>query len=618
MQLIIFFELLVKCLQNRRNQFWRVCVQQRSLHFRVHPIFLPNFLCMLFKVALQRYFDSPTVCEETRRPPNIRTRFWSHLLNVPSAHTSLYEVSGWFVCEFPHRRFSPRCMSSWMFMQPITISKVLSHVALHHHTHFFEEHEHLIPRLVCLKKNTSGAMQIPQGFSTWDIHKFGHERSAETLQLNVLKIWKKHIGNSITTKDAWCAWPVKKQRRKPLLASVLNFDRSLSPLSTLPKETQAHKHDAMLGITAPWNSRQRAFAHTATHILFVSFASWHLRRCGCIRKSNAVQLCPKWRSVHMSTNYLRDRYPCMADKWVNVDNKHIPWQNKTWTRAHFGTFDVRDESRFVFEKPMMRAKSNVTSHVCSCQYPQPAILDCQWPLTDHTCSHHGREGGFSNGTLLPKLLNNILGTFRNERSCAPALSSGILVVGIRPRQTDKFSKLADTAKLQSKRCERPVRRNVSWGLQRDKCSKKSRNWQTQKNDRTKKTRPTENTWAKKHLFAYLNILDEILWQCVTISRGFLSWAIHAECVSVCEWLRTDGQDYGTENNCVSMCRVHCRVIVDNKSEFYHSSSHVDCTVWCQTRELINVEESNTSLYQHSSVLKKKRLLSPSSLRISGL
>ena len=54
-----------------------------------------------------------------------------------------------------------------------------------------------------------------------------------------------------------------------------------------------------------------------------------------------------------------------------------------------------------------------------------------------------------------------------------------------------------------------------------------------------------------------------------------------------------------------MYSEHCRVIVDNKSEFYHSSSHVDCTVRCKTRELKYVEESNNSLYQHSLVLKKK-------------
>ena len=57
----ILFELLTKRLQNRRNRFWRVRVQQRSLHLRVHPLSLPSFLCMLFIVALHGYFDSPAV-----------------------------------------------------------------------------------------------------------------------------------------------------------------------------------------------------------------------------------------------------------------------------------------------------------------------------------------------------------------------------------------------------------------------------------------------------------------------------------------------------------------------------------------------------------------------------
>ena len=33
MQLLTFFELFSKYLQNRRNQFWRIRVQQRSLYF---------------------------------------------------------------------------------------------------------------------------------------------------------------------------------------------------------------------------------------------------------------------------------------------------------------------------------------------------------------------------------------------------------------------------------------------------------------------------------------------------------------------------------------------------------------------------------------------------------
>ena len=55
-QLIILFVLFTKRLQNRRNQFWGVCVLQRCLHLRVHPVSFPNFLCMLLKVALQGYF----------------------------------------------------------------------------------------------------------------------------------------------------------------------------------------------------------------------------------------------------------------------------------------------------------------------------------------------------------------------------------------------------------------------------------------------------------------------------------------------------------------------------------------------------------------------------------
>ena len=38
------------------------------------------------------------------------------------------------------------------------------------------------------------------------------------------------------------------------------------------------------------------------------------------------------------------------------------------------------------------------------------------------------------------------------------------------------------------------------------------------------------------------------------------------------------QDSGTEGNRVCMDIVHCRVIVDNKCEFQHSSSCVICTV----------------------------------------
>ena len=74
-QLIILIELFTKRLQNRRNQFWKIRVRQRSLHLRVQSVSLPNFLCMPLIVALQSYFDSPTVCEEIRCFPNTFTRF---------------------------------------------------------------------------------------------------------------------------------------------------------------------------------------------------------------------------------------------------------------------------------------------------------------------------------------------------------------------------------------------------------------------------------------------------------------------------------------------------------------------------------------------------------------
>ena len=52
-QLRIFSELFTKSLHNRCNQFWRIRVQQRILHFRVHPISFPNLFSVLVNVALQ-------------------------------------------------------------------------------------------------------------------------------------------------------------------------------------------------------------------------------------------------------------------------------------------------------------------------------------------------------------------------------------------------------------------------------------------------------------------------------------------------------------------------------------------------------------------------------------
>ena len=80
---------------------------------------LPNFLCVFSKVALQVNQNNPCL-------PHVFTRFRSHLwifhLNVP---------------EFHPRRFFPRWMSSWMFMQIVTGCKVLSPVTLHHLTKTF-------------------------------------------------------------------------------------------------------------------------------------------------------------------------------------------------------------------------------------------------------------------------------------------------------------------------------------------------------------------------------------------------------------------------------------------------------------------------------------------------
>ena len=62
--LIIIFELVTRNLQNSGSWCWRARVQQRSPHFRVHP--LPNFRRMLVHVALQSSIEFPTVRQETR------------------------------------------------------------------------------------------------------------------------------------------------------------------------------------------------------------------------------------------------------------------------------------------------------------------------------------------------------------------------------------------------------------------------------------------------------------------------------------------------------------------------------------------------------------------------
>ena len=58
---------------------------------------------------------------------------------------------------------------------------------------------------------------------------------------------------------------------------------------------------------------------------------------------------------------------------------------------------------------------------------------------------------------------------------------------------------------------------------------------------------------------------------------------------------------GTESNCVCMCIVHCRVIVDNKCEFQESSSHVDCNfdarLVSKTRKYRSTKKLRKHVYQ---------------------
>ena len=66
--LIIIFKWFTKHLQNRLHQYWIARIQQRGF-----LKFLPSFLCTFFKVALQGYFDSPTV-----------EKHWFHMYSLDS------------------------------------------------------------------------------------------------------------------------------------------------------------------------------------------------------------------------------------------------------------------------------------------------------------------------------------------------------------------------------------------------------------------------------------------------------------------------------------------------------------------------------------------------------
>ena len=55
-QLIILFELFTKRLQNRCNQFWRIRVQQRSLHLRILRVCVPKLPAQALQSGSPRLF----------------------------------------------------------------------------------------------------------------------------------------------------------------------------------------------------------------------------------------------------------------------------------------------------------------------------------------------------------------------------------------------------------------------------------------------------------------------------------------------------------------------------------------------------------------------------------
>ena len=71
----------------------RVCVNQRGMQLRIHPISLPSFLRL--KKTLQGNFGSPTVFEKTCCLAHIFILFRRHLVNVPLEHWSSTMTSSW-------------------------------------------------------------------------------------------------------------------------------------------------------------------------------------------------------------------------------------------------------------------------------------------------------------------------------------------------------------------------------------------------------------------------------------------------------------------------------------------------------------------------------------------
>ena len=116
-QLIILFELFTKRLQNRCNQFWRVRVQQRSVHLRIHPI-SPKFPSQCSSKWL-----SKAILLLQQFVKKKKTLFYEHIHLILVAffeflhlHTGPRTKSVWFFCKISHGGFSLRCMSSRMFM----------------------------------------------------------------------------------------------------------------------------------------------------------------------------------------------------------------------------------------------------------------------------------------------------------------------------------------------------------------------------------------------------------------------------------------------------------------------------------------------------------------------
>ena len=99
------------------NQFWRTRVQQRCLHFRIHPISFPKFLCIFFKVALQDcFFHSRTAygkpvlfCTYSFASDRIFRTFQQHTNPYRKYVNDFFE--NFLIVEYLHDARPPAC--SW-------------------------------------------------------------------------------------------------------------------------------------------------------------------------------------------------------------------------------------------------------------------------------------------------------------------------------------------------------------------------------------------------------------------------------------------------------------------------------------------------------------------------